>query len=96
MLFIQDDQFSMKFYRGKYKVKNPEKYRGDLSNVVHRSMWERQAFKYLGICIMACIGACGKFCKDRCGSLKNCLTKCCDDFITPKPEPEPVQAQSEN
>lgn len=43
---------------------------------------------------MACLGPCSKFSKDRCGILKNCLTKCCDDFNTPKPEP--VQAPAEN
>jgi len=37
----------MKFYKGKYKVKHPSKYEGDFNNVVYRSMWERQAFKWL-------------------------------------------------
>lgn len=27
-------------YKGKYKVKNPAKYRGDYNNVVYRSSWE--------------------------------------------------------
>lgn len=36
-----------KFYSGKYKVANPEKYKGDIKNVVYRSMWERQVFKFL-------------------------------------------------
>jgi hypothetical protein len=31
-------------YSGKYKVKNPQKYKGDPSKVVYRSMWERNAF----------------------------------------------------
>ena len=43
---------------------------------------------------MACLGPCSKFCKDRCDILKNCLTKCCEDFNTPKQEP--VQAPAEN
>lgn len=34
-------------YKGKYKVKNPSKYRGDFTNVVYRSMWERHCFKWL-------------------------------------------------
>lgn len=34
-------------YSGKYKVKNPSKYRGDYSNVVYRSMWERHVMRYL-------------------------------------------------
>jgi len=27
-------------YKGKYKVKNPSKYRGDYNNVIYRSSWE--------------------------------------------------------
>lgn len=27
-------------YKGKYKVKNPAKYRGDYNNVIYRSSWE--------------------------------------------------------
>jgi len=27
-------------YKGKYKVKNPAKYRGDMNNVIYRSSWE--------------------------------------------------------
>ena len=27
-------------YKGKYKVKNPAKYRGDMNNVTYRSSWE--------------------------------------------------------
>jgi len=37
----------MKFYKGKYKVKNKKKYEGDHTNVVYRSSWERAAFKWL-------------------------------------------------
>ena len=33
-------------YKGKYKIKNPEKYLGDYTKVVYRSLWERQAFKW--------------------------------------------------
>ena len=36
----------MKTYRGKYKVKNPDKYAGDHRLVIYRSMWERFAFKW--------------------------------------------------
>lgn len=35
-----------KTYSGKYKIKNPEKYRGDPTNVQYRSMWERHLMKY--------------------------------------------------
>ena len=31
-------------YSGRYKVKNPKKYRGDITNVVYRSLWERSVF----------------------------------------------------
>lgn len=34
-------------YRGKYKVKNPDKYVGDHTKVVYRSLWERNAFRWL-------------------------------------------------
>lgn len=33
-------------YSGKYKVKNPNKYKGDHTNVVYRSMWEKYCFKW--------------------------------------------------
>lgn len=34
-------------YKGKYKVKNPAKYRGDAENVVYRSNWEHQTMIFL-------------------------------------------------
>jgi hypothetical protein len=37
----------MKFYKGKYKIKNIKKYEGDHTNVVYRSSWERTTFKWL-------------------------------------------------
>ena len=33
-------------YSGKYKVKNPQKYKGDPENVVYRSLWEKYCFKW--------------------------------------------------
>ena len=30
----------MKYYQGKYKLKNPEKYEGDPTNIIYRSSWE--------------------------------------------------------
>tara|TARA_Y100001972_G_C7428518_1_gene220852 strand:- start:63 stop:503 length:441 start_codon:yes stop_codon:yes gene_type:complete len=33
-------------YRGKYTIKKPEKYAGDASNVIFRSLWERNAFRW--------------------------------------------------
>jgi len=33
-------------YSGKYKITNKEKYRGDPSAVVYRSMWERDCFRW--------------------------------------------------
>jgi hypothetical protein len=35
-----------KTYKGKYKLKNPEKYVGDKDNVVYRSSWERRMMNY--------------------------------------------------
>lgn len=34
-------------YSGRYKVTNKAKYKGDSSNVIYRSMWERHCFKWL-------------------------------------------------
>lgn len=39
----------MKCYKGKYVVKNPEKYTGDPSNVIYRSSWE---LKFMNWCDM--------------------------------------------
>lgn len=36
----------MKTYKGKYKLQKPRKYAGDVSNVVYRSLWERQVFRW--------------------------------------------------
>jgi hypothetical protein len=33
-------------YKGKYKPKNPEKYVGDPSNIIYRSLWERKFMVY--------------------------------------------------
>lgn len=34
-------------YSGKYRVKNKQKYTGDVSNVIYRSLWEKHVMKYL-------------------------------------------------
>lgn len=36
----------MKTYSGKYKIKNPSKYRGNVDNVVYRSGWEKSVFMW--------------------------------------------------
>lgn len=36
-----------KYYTGKYKVKNREKYKGDPDNVIYRSSWEVKVFSWL-------------------------------------------------
>jgi hypothetical protein len=36
----------LKTYSGKYTIKNKEKYEGDPTNVVYRSMWERYCFQW--------------------------------------------------
>ena len=33
-------------YKGRYKIKNPDKYAGDPTKVVYRSLWERNAFRW--------------------------------------------------
>lgn len=37
----------VQYYKGKYKLKNPQKYRGNPTNVIYRSLWERQVMKFL-------------------------------------------------
>jgi hypothetical protein len=34
-------------YKGKYKPINPSKYKGDPTNIVYRSLWERKLMKLL-------------------------------------------------
>jgi hypothetical protein len=36
-------------YKGKYKPINPQKYVGDPTNVIYRSLWERQVMQYLDL-----------------------------------------------
>lgn len=35
-----------KTYKGKFKPKNPTKYRGDVTNIVYRSLWELRFMKW--------------------------------------------------
>jgi hypothetical protein len=35
-----------KTYKGKFRVDNPGKYRGDISNIVYRSLWELRFMKW--------------------------------------------------
>jgi len=34
-------------YRGKFTPKNPKKYVGDVKNIVYRSLWERNTFRWI-------------------------------------------------
>lgn len=34
-------------YKGKYTPKNPDKYVGDVKNIVYRSLWERNTFRWV-------------------------------------------------
>ena len=36
-------------YSGNFKPKNPDKYRGDSSNIIYRSLWEFKLMKYLDV-----------------------------------------------
>ena len=38
-----------KYYQGKYRPKNPIKYKGDPTNIVFRSSWELKAMKYFDL-----------------------------------------------
>jgi hypothetical protein len=33
-------------YKGKYKPEHPKKYKGDPTNIVYRSLWERKFMRY--------------------------------------------------
>jgi hypothetical protein len=33
-------------YKGKYKPENPQKYKGDPTNIIYRSLWERKFMLY--------------------------------------------------
>ena len=33
-------------YSGRYKVANPKKYKGDVTNIVYRSLWEKYVFQW--------------------------------------------------
>ena len=33
-------------YKGRFKPTNPTKYKGDHSNIIYRSLWERQFFRW--------------------------------------------------
>ena len=33
-------------YKGKYKPENPRKYKGDPTNIIYRSLWERKFMRY--------------------------------------------------
>jgi len=35
-----------KTYKGKFRAKNPGKYRGDINNIVYRSLWELRFMKW--------------------------------------------------
>ena len=35
------------FYQGKFKPKNPSKYKGDVDSIVYRSSWELRMMKWL-------------------------------------------------
>jgi len=33
-------------YKGRYRITNPSKYRGDINNVIYRSLWELKFMKW--------------------------------------------------
>jgi hypothetical protein len=37
----------MAYYQGRFKPKNPHKYKGDPTNIIYRSGWELKLFNYL-------------------------------------------------
>jgi hypothetical protein len=37
----------MKYYKGRFSPKNPQKYIGDPTNIIYRSLWELKVMRYL-------------------------------------------------
>jgi hypothetical protein len=37
----------MKYYKGRFSPKNPQKYIGDPTNIIYRSLWELRVMRYL-------------------------------------------------
>jgi hypothetical protein len=37
----------MKTHKGRFSPKNPKKYKGDPTNIIYRSSWEKKTMKYL-------------------------------------------------
>jgi len=37
----------MKTYKGRFSPKSPQKYKGDPTNIIYRSLWERKLMVYL-------------------------------------------------
>ena len=33
-------------YSGRYSIKNSSKYRGDINNIIYRSLWEKVVFQW--------------------------------------------------
>jgi len=46
ILLHTDTLIYMATYKGFYRCKNPAKYEGDFKNIVYRSLWERQVFRW--------------------------------------------------
>ena len=44
-------------YKGRFIPKYPEKYKGDPTNIIFRSLWERRVMSYLDENINAYLGA---------------------------------------
>lgn len=38
-----------RFHQGKYKLRNPQKYKGDVSNCIYRSSWEYKFYVYCDV-----------------------------------------------
>lgn len=47
MVIVCLDQNMAKYLQGKYKVKNPEKYEGNHSQIFYRSSWELKYFNWV-------------------------------------------------
>ena len=46
-VFIRALTIMGRYHQGKFKPKNPKKYKGDASNIVYRSSWELKLMSYL-------------------------------------------------
>ena len=49
LLFITEIGKYIMAYKGRFRPKHPEKYKGDPTKIIYRSLWEFKVFKWLDL-----------------------------------------------